>query len=98
MLLLAEGKTSEAIDEAERRLSEEPQPFETEALSMAVEAWLHAGNCDQARQHLEKLQRIAPEDWDMLGLTSNGRGRGSNGKAWRRRFLDRLTGARDPWP
>jgi tetratricopeptide (TPR) repeat protein len=66
LILLAEGKTSEAVDEAERNLSAEPRDL-VEALSMAAEAWLRAGNYEQARQYLEEVYRISPEGWDVVG-------------------------------
>jgi TolB-like protein/Tfp pilus assembly protein PilF len=66
LILLAEGKTSEAVEEAERNLSAEPQDL-VEALSMAAEAWLRAGNFEQARQYLEEVYRISPEGWDVIG-------------------------------
>ena len=66
VILLAEGKTSEAVEEAERNLSEEPQDL-VEALSTAAEAWLRAGNFEQARQYLEEVYRISPEGWDVVG-------------------------------
>jgi len=66
LILLAEGKTSEAVEEAERKLSAEPRD-PVEALSMAAEAWLRAGNFEQARQYLEEVYRITPEGWDIVG-------------------------------
>jgi TolB-like protein/Tfp pilus assembly protein PilF len=66
IILLVEGKTSEAVEEAERNLSEEPLD-KVEALSMAAEALLHAGNFEQARQYLEEVYRITPEGWDVVG-------------------------------
>jgi TolB-like protein/Tfp pilus assembly protein PilF len=65
-ILLGEGKTSEAVEEAERNLSEEPLD-KVEALSMAAEALLHAGNFEKARQYLEDVYRISPEGWDVVG-------------------------------
>jgi TolB-like protein/predicted Zn-dependent protease len=66
LILLAEGKTSEAVEEAERNLSEDPQDL-VEALSMAAEALLRAGNFEKALQYLEEVYRIAPEGWDVVG-------------------------------
>jgi TolB-like protein/Flp pilus assembly protein TadD len=66
LIFLAEGKTSEAVEEAERNLSAEPQDL-VEALSMAAEAWLRAGNFEQARQYLEEVYRIAPKGWGPIG-------------------------------
>ncbi len=66
LILLAEGKTSEAVEEAERNLSEDPQDL-VEALSMAAEALLRAGNFEKALQYLEEVYRISPEGWDVVG-------------------------------
>lgn len=66
-LLLAEGKTSEAVAEAERRLAENPEFVE--AFYTASDAWLRAGNYEKALQHLEVLQRTAPVHWDIIGRT-----------------------------
>jgi adenylate cyclase len=66
LILLAEGKTSEAVEEAERNLSEDPQDL-VEALSMAAEASLRAGNFEKALQYLEEAYRISPEGWDIVG-------------------------------
>jgi len=66
IILLAEGKTSDAVEEAERNLSKEPRD-PVEALSWAAEAWLRAGNFEQARRHLEEAYRITPEGWDIVG-------------------------------
>jgi len=66
LILLAEGKTSEAVEEAERNLSAKPQD-QVEALTIAAEAWLRAGNFEQARQYLEEVYRISPEGWDVVG-------------------------------
>jgi tetratricopeptide (TPR) repeat protein len=65
LILLAEGKTSEAVEEAERNLSNDPQD-QVEALSMAAEAWLRAGNLEKARQYLEEVYRVSPEGWDVV--------------------------------
>lgn len=66
LILLSEEKTSEAVEEAERNLSEDPQDL-VEALTMAAEALLRAGNFEQARQYLEEVFRISPEGWDVVG-------------------------------
>jgi len=66
LILLAEGKTREAVEEAERNLSEDPQN-PVEALTMAAEALLRAGNFEQARQYLEEAYRISPGGWDVVG-------------------------------
>ena len=66
-LTLAEGKTSEALAQAERFLTDRPGSFL--ALQAAADSWLQAGNYEQARQHLEAMQRIAPEDWNFWGRT-----------------------------
>jgi TolB-like protein/Flp pilus assembly protein TadD len=66
LILLAEGKTSEAVEEAERNLSENPQDL-VEALSMAAEALLRAGNFEKALQYLEEAYRISPEGLDVVG-------------------------------
>jgi TolB-like protein/predicted Zn-dependent protease len=66
LILLAEGKTSEAVEEAERNLSEDPQDL-VEALSMAAEALLRAENFEKALQYLEEAYRISPEGWDIVG-------------------------------
>jgi TolB-like protein/predicted Zn-dependent protease len=66
LILLAEEKTSEAVEEAERNLSEDPQDL-VEALTMAAEALLRAGNFEQALQYLEEVYRISPEGWDVVG-------------------------------
>jgi TolB-like protein/Flp pilus assembly protein TadD len=66
LILLAKGKTSEAVEEAERNLSEDPQD-QIEALSMAAEALLRAGNFEKALQYLEEAYHISPEGWDIVG-------------------------------
>jgi len=66
LILLAEGKTSEAVEEAERNLSEDPQDL-VEALTMAAEALLRAGDFEQALQYLEEVYRSSPEGWDVVG-------------------------------
>ncbi len=66
-LTLAEGKTSDALAQTERFLTDQPGSFL--ALQTAADSWLRAGNYERARQHLEAMQRIAREDWNFWGRT-----------------------------
>jgi eukaryotic-like serine/threonine-protein kinase len=66
-LLLHEGKTREAVSEAERFLGERPSSFR--ALGAAAKASVAAGDYRRAKEHFDAMYRIAPDDWDWWGLT-----------------------------
>jgi serine/threonine-protein kinase len=66
-LLLDEGRVSEAVKEAEHFLSVSPRS--PSALRAAARAAIAASNYPRAREHLDALHRIGPDDWDGWGLT-----------------------------
>jgi serine/threonine-protein kinase len=66
-LLLDEGRTGEAVTEAERFLASNPRS--PSALRAAAKAAIAASNYPRAREHLDVLHRIGPDDWDGWGLT-----------------------------
>jgi serine/threonine-protein kinase len=66
-LLLDEGRVNEAVVESERFLAANPRS--PSALRAAARAAIAASSYQRARDYLDALHRIGPDDWDGWGLT-----------------------------